>query len=295
MNKHDVANLLEEIATLLEIQDENPFKVRAYIQAARSVESLDAPIQDVVNQGHLKDLPGIGEKIAEKITTFVTTGRLPYYEKLKKSVPKGLLDLLNVQGLGSKKIKALYDELGIKSISDLEKACLEGKVAKLPRFGKKTQDNILNGIKQFKNRGSGRILWWDAETIAQPILKGLSKLKEVEKVEVAGSIRRKLETVGDLDFIVCSSKPDPVMKWFTEQPNVQKVLAKGHTKSSVLLKNGIQADLRIVPKNQFAYALLYFTGSKAHNIKLRQRANAQGLTLNEYGLEPLKSKVKERD
>ena len=287
MDKHDVAKLLEEIATLLEVQAENPFKIRAYIKAARTIENLDEDLYKVVKEDRLKDLPGIGEKIAEKIATFVLTGHLPYYEELKQAIPGSLLELLKVTGLGGKKIKALYEELGINSIEDLEKACRAGKVAKVFHFGEKTQDNILNAINRLKSQRYGRILWWDAAVIAQSILEKLSKIKSVQAAEIAGSIRRKLETIGDLDFIVASSTPDPVMNWFTEQPNVEKILAKGSTKSTVLLKNGMQADLRVVPKQQFAFALLYFTGSKAHNIKIRQRANELGYSLSEYGLDPL--------
>lgn len=292
MDKHDVAALLEEIAILLELRDENPFKIRAYINAARSVENLDEDIKTIVKDGRLKELPGIGEKIGEKITTFVQTGRLPYFDELKRSVPHGLLDLLKISGLGGKKIKALYDGLGIKSIDDLEKAGLEGKVAKLPHFGEKTQANLLANIKRLKNQGKGRILWWDATIIADPILRSLSKVKGVVKSEIAGSIRRKLETVGDLDFLAASADPEPVMDWFTKQPGVEKVLAKGPAKSMVLLKSGIQADLRVVSKEQFAFALLYFTGSKAHNIALRRRSNELGYSLNEYGLTSLDGKKK---
>lgn len=292
MDKHEVAKLLEEIGTLLELQAENPFKVQAYIKAARAIENLDEELEKVVNEDRLKDLPGIGEKIAAKISTLVLTGHLPYYEELKKTIPEGLFELLKVTGLGGKKIKALYEELGIKNIKDLEEACHAGKVATLFRFGEKTQENILNCIKKLKSSGNGRILWWKAAAISQPIVESLSKLKGVQKAEVAGSIRRKLETIGDLDFIAASSTPEPVMNWFTEQTQVEKILAKGPTKSSILLKSGIQADLRIVPKEQFAFALLYFTGSKPHNIKIRQRANELGYSLSEYGLEPLNNKHK---
>lgn len=290
MDKHEVAKLLEEIATLLEIQGENPFKVRAYLNAAREIESLDEDIDQIVKKDHLKDLPGIGEKIAGKITTFVTTGHLPYYDELKKCVPEGLLELLKIGGLGGKKVKALHEELGIKNIDDLEKACRTGKVAELPHFGEKTQDNILSSLEKLKSRGNGRILWWDAELLACPILESLRKLKGVQKAEIAGSVRRKLETIGDFDFLVASSTPAPIMNWFTKQPEVEKVLAKGPTKSSVILKEGIQADLRVIPKEQYGFALLYFTGSKAHNIKIRQRAHKLGYSLSEYGLEPLHEK-----
>ena len=228
MDKHDVAKLLEEIATLLELQAENPFKVQAYIKAARTIENLDEDIEKVIKEDHLKDLPGIGEKIAGKITTFVLTGHLPYYDELKQTIPEGLLELLKVTGLGGKKIKALYEGLGIKSIGDLEKACSAGEVAKLSHFGEKTQENLLGYIKKLKSKGNSRILWWDAKSIAQPILEKLSKLKGVQKAEICGSIRRKLETIGDLDFLVASSNPSPIMDWFTQQPNVEKVLAKAY-------------------------------------------------------------------
>lgn len=287
MDKHEVANLLEEIGILLELQAENPFKIRAYHNAARAIENLDEDLDKVVGEGRLKELPGIGEKIAEKIATFVLTGRLPYYEELKQALPENMLDLLKIFGLGGKKIKALHEALGIKNIEDLEKSCRAGEVAKLPHFGEKSQNNILTSITRLKSQDNGRTLWWDAMAIAQPILDKLSNLQGVEKAEIAGSIRRKLETIGDVDFIVASSAPAPIMNWFTKQPDVEKILAKGLTKSTVLLKNGIQADLRIVPKEQFAFALLYFTGSKDHNIKIRHRANELGYSLNEYGLEPI--------
>lgn len=287
MDKHDVAKLLEDIATLLEIKADNPFKIQAYTKAAREIESLDEDLCTVVKEDRLKELPGIGEHIAAKISTYVQTGHLPYYEELKQTVPAGLLELLNVSGLGGKKIKALYEGLGIKSIDELEKACRAGEVAKLPHFGDKTQSNIVSAIERLKNQKTGRMLWWDAAAIAQPILEELRQLKAVQAAEIAGSIRRKLETVGDFDFLAASSASASIMNWFTKHPNVKKILNKGPTKSSVILQNGTQADLRVVSKEQFACALVYFTGSKAHNIKIRQRANDLGYSLNEYGFEPL--------
>ncbi len=286
MDKHDVARLLEEIATLLDLKGENPFKVRAYHQAAHALDQLDEDLDIVVKEHRLRDIPGVGIHISQIIETLVLTGYYPYYEELKKSIPEGLIELLRIPGLGSKKIKLFYDELGIKTVEDLAVACRTGGIAKLPHFGKKSQENILNSIEKFKISGL-RFLWWEAMQIAQPILNHLLKMKEVQKAEIAGSLRRKLETVGDLDFVVASSNPEPVMEWFTHQAGVEKVLAKGSTKSSVRLKQGMQVDLRIVPEEQFGFALLYFTGSKDHNIKLRQRANDWGYRLSEYGLEPL--------
>lgn len=286
MDKHAVAIILEEIATILELQNENPFKVRAYHNAARTIENLDEDLQKIIEEGRLQDFPGIGEKIGKKITDLVTTGQLPFYEKLKKSIPNELFNFLNIPNLGSKKIKILYDKLGIKTIEELEKACQQGDVAKLRGFGEKTQSAILNNLKKLTG-SSRRFLWWRAMEMAQQILDGLLKQPGVEKAAIAGSLRRKLETVGDLDFIVASSNPEPVMEWFTTQIGVRAIIAKGQTKASVQFTKGMQADLLIVPKEQFAFALLYFTGSKEHNIKLRHLANLQGLTLNEYGLEPI--------
>lgn len=288
INKYDIAKILDEIGILLELKGENVFKARAYHNAARAIENLEEDLEVVIKEERLKELPGIGESLSEKIMTLVSTGHLPFYEKLKKSLPAGLSELLKIPGIGGKKIKVFYEELGIKSIEELTAACLEGKIARLPHFGQKTQDNILNSIKRYQTSGH-RWLWWEAMRLGQLILNEISQLKEVQQAEIAGSLRRKLETVGDLDFVVASSQPTFVMNWFISQPWVEKILAQGPTKSSVRLKQGMQADLRIVSSHQFGFALLYFTGSKEHNIKLRQLANEQGLHLSEYGFEPFDS------
>ncbi|MBS0647719.1 MAG: DNA polymerase/3'-5' exonuclease PolX [Verrucomicrobia bacterium] len=285
MDKHEVARIFDEIGVLLDITGGNPFKIRAYHNAARAVENLEEDLACLVKEKRLEEIEGIGERIAQKITLLVTTGHLPYYEKLKKKVPEGLLDLLKVPGLGGKKIKTLYEKLKIKTTEDLLKACQQGKVAKLRGFGAKTQENILSGLGKIQAY-SRRMLWWKAMKIGQPILEKLSELKSVKKAEIAGSVRRKLETIGDLDFLVASSKPSQVMEWFTKQPEVEKVLAKGPTKSSVLLQKGVQADIRVIPEHEFGFALLYFTGSKDHNIRIRKRALERGWSLSEYGLEP---------
>lgn len=291
MDKHEIANILDEIGILLALQGENPFKVRAYHNAARAVENLEDDLDSVVEKGRLETIPGIGESLAEKITMLVKTGRLPYYEKLKKSIPRGVLELLKIPGLGGKKVKILHEKLKIKTVEDLAEACRKGKVAKLQGFGSKTQSNLLNGIAKVKHY-SKRLLWWKANAIGQPILEKLSRLKIVKKAEIAGSLRRKLETVGDLDFLVASSKPNTVMEWFTKQPWVEKVLSKGTTKASIRLKDGPQADLRIFSEEEWGFGLLYFTGSKEHNIKLRLRAKALGYSLSEYGFEPTGGKKK---
>jgi len=291
MDKHDIAKILDEIALLLEIQGDNPFKIRAYERAARSIENLDADIHEVIKKGSLRDIPGIGEKIAEKIETLVKTGKLPYYIDLKASIPKGVLEFLKIPGLGAKKAKILYDKLGLKSIEELKKAAQKNLIADLPGFGEKSQKKILDSLDKLLSYNK-RHLWWDAESIAEPILEGLKKLKEVDRVEVAGSFRRKLETVGDLDFLVATKKPKAVMDFFTTQKWVSEVLNKGEAKSSIRLKNGMQADLRVIPDKSYPFAELYFTGSKEHNIKLRERALSMGYHLNEYSLDPLKIKPK---
>lgn len=292
MNKKEIAEILEQIAILLEFKNENPFKIRAYRNAARSLLNMEEDLEDVILAEKLTDYEGIGDHTAEKITTLYKTDKLPYYEQLKKTIPSGLLDLLEIQGLGVKKIKVIYKRLGIKSIPALKKACEAGKIAKLPRFGKKTEQNILDAISHVGSYQQ-RHLWWDAMETAAPILAALRKLKGVKKAEIAGSLRRKLETIGDLDFLVGASDPEPIMDWFTSQKFVEKVLSKGKTKSSIRLRGGIQADLRIVPEKQFGYALAYFTGSKEHNIKMRERALKRGWSLSEYGLSSLKPKKPE--
>jgi DNA polymerase (family 10) len=284
MDKKEVARIFEEIAVLLELKAANPFRIRAYRNAARAVLSLDEDLEKVVLEKRLTELEGIGDDLAGKITTLVKTGRLPFYEKLKKSTPSGIVEMMRVHGLGGKKIKLIHQKLKIKTIAELKKACEMGKLSKLRGFGPKTEKNILESLSHQESYQK-RHLWWEAMATARPILESLCKLKDVDKAEIAGSLRRKLETIGDLDFLAASSNPKSVMEWFTTQPFVERVLGKGLTKSSVKLKGGMQADLRIVPATQFEFALAYFTGSKEHNIKLRTRSVKRGWTLSEYGLE----------
>lgn len=287
MDKKKIAEVFEEIATLLELKADNPFKIRAYRNAAHTLLNLEEDLSDLIKDEKLTELEGIGDDLAEKITTLAKTGHLAMFDKLKRSVPSGLLELMKVHGLGGKKVTLLYDKLHIKSIGALKEACLKGKLSKLKGFGPKTEKNILDALEH-RETYSKRTYWWKAWNVAQPILEGLQKLKSVKKAAIAGSLRRRLETVGDLDFLVATSDPKPVMKWFTSQPFVDRVIARGDTKSSVRLKDGIQADLRIVTEKQYGFALLYFTGSKDHNIKLRELALKRKLSLSEYGFEPAK-------
>ncbi len=284
MDKEDIVEVLESIAVLLELKGENPFKIRAYASGARALETSGAAVADLIESGELAKTKGIGEALAKKIETLHREGSLPFYDDLKASVEPGLLEILEIPGLGAKKVKVLHRELGIDSIDALKSACEAGKVSALKGFGKKTEEKILSGIE---NRAAyaARHLLWELQDRVHSILAGLRKLEVVGQAEVAGSFRRLAETVGDLDFIVASETPEPVMEWFVQQPEVVEVTAHGTTKSSVRFAGGLQADLRVVPAAQFAFALHHFTGSKDHNVAMRQRALKAGLSLSEWGFE----------
>jgi DNA polymerase (family 10) len=285
MTKHEIAAVLDEIGVLLELKGENPFKVRAYQAGARALETLEEDLDQVVTEGRLETIKGIGEALAQKITELHATGRLGFLEKLKAATAPGLVEMLEIPGLGAKKIKALHERLGVNSIAELARACAEGRVAALDGFGEKSQEKILAGIRNREAYGR-RHLWWEAFGVAEPILQGLRALPQVRRAEHAGSLRRGLETVGDLDFIVAAEEWAPIVTWFTTRPEVKEVTAQGETKASVRLASGLQADLRIVPPAQFVFALHHFTGSKDHNVQMRQRALARGLSLSEWGLAP---------
>ena len=293
MDKNDIIGVLDLIGTMLEIKGENPFKVRAYFSGSRTLQTLEEDLGTVIEEGRLGNIPGIGKALTEKIETLYTTGELEFLDKLKASVPDGLLELLEVPGLGGKKINALHQKLGIDSIESLTQACNDGRVAELKGFGTKTQDKILSGIEN-REAYAARHLWWDARRVADRILPGLQGLPEVDRVEAAGSLRRGMETVGDLDFLVASSKPEPIMKWFTQMEGIVEVTAHGDTKSSVRFEGGMQADLRVVPSEQFYFALHHFTGSKDHNVRMRQKALSMGLSLSEWGLRPEEEKDSSR-
>ncbi len=293
MDKKDIVGVLEQIGTMMEIKGENPFKVRAYFSGARTLQTLEEDLAQVIEEGRLSAVPGIGKALTEKIQTLYATGELEFYDKLVASVPSGLLDLLEIPGLGGKKIKVLHEQLGIDSIESLTEACNEGRVAELKGFGEKTQERILSGIKN-REAYAARHLWWKAREVADRILPSLQDLPQVERVEAAGSLRRGMETVGDLDFLVASSEPGPVMDWFTSMDGIAEVTAHGDTKSSVRFDDGMQADLRVVPGEQFFFALHHFTGSKDHNVRMRQKALSLGLSLSEWGLRPEEEKDSSR-
>ena len=293
MDKKDISEILDRIGTMLEIKGENPFKVRAYFSGARTLQTMQEDLGEVIESGKLGEVPGIGKALTEKIETLFTTGELEFYDKLVASVPPGLMDLLEIPGLGGKKIKVLHDKLTIDSIDSLRLACEAGKVAELKGFGKKTEEKILSGIEN-REAYAARHLWWDARAVVKKILPGLEALPEVDRVEAAGSFRRGMETVGDLDFLVASSNPAPIMDWFTSMDGIAEVTAHGDTKSSVRLEGGMQADLRVVPTEQFYFALHHFTGSKDHNVRMRQKALSLGLSLSEWGLRPEEEKDSSR-
>src|SRR5882672_6671464 len=292
MDKERVAEILVEIGTLLELKGENPFKTRAYGNAARTLEGLSEPLATLVAEKRLGEIKGIGEALEQKITELVETGKLKYYEELKASVPPGLIEMLEISGLGPKKIQALNKNLGIDSIEKLEAACKAGKVAELDGFGEKTQANILEGIERKRTYASKHLLA-DALRAAEPLLEDLREHPDVIRCSTAGSLRRFKEVCGDIDLLASSKKPVDVIEFFASLPGIIKVIAKGETKASVILDGGIQCDLRVVSDKEFPFALAYFTGSKEHNIVMRQRAIQRGLRLNEYGL--FKSKEETRD
>ena len=290
MTKDQVAASLREIGTILELNGENPFKCRAYLNAARTLETFPTDLTELVRTDRLGELPGIGDALREKITTLVNTGKLPYLEELRTTIPSGLLSLLDLPGLGPKKLRILRDQLKIESIEALTKACQDGRLASLEGFGEKTATNLLDSIQRRATYSKLHRLG-TALPAAQALLTHLRECPSVNQAEIAGSLRRGKEIVKDLDLIASSNKPKEVMKAFISAPNVEKVIAHGETKSSVILTGGIPCDLRVVPPEVWPTALAHFTGSKEHNIALRQRAIDRGLHLSEWGLLKGKSKT----
>ena len=281
MNKDEIIGVFENIARLLELKGENPFKIRAYLHASKALETLVEPLEKLIAEERLVAVDGIGKATAEKIATLSTTGRLDYYNDLRDEFPPDILTLFDIQGLGGKKIKALWDSLKIHSVTSLERACKDGRVATLPGFGEKTATNILKAIEHMRSH-AGEFRFGDIAALAGSLLEDLRTHPEVGQAQIAGSFRRKKEIVRDLDFLVSTKKPEAVMEFFTTHPLVENILAHGATKSSVILKNGIQCDLRAVTAAEFPFALNYFTGSKEHNVRMRSRALSRGWSLNEY-------------
>lgn len=283
MQNHEVAKILYDIADLLEMRQENVFKVRAYRRAAQAIESLSQSVEDYAKQDKLHEIPGVGLSISEKIMEFIETGKIKYYETLKKRMPMDIEGLMSIEGMGPKKIMVLYKKLKIKTVKDMEAAAKAGKIRNLARFGQKTEENILRNL-QFSRKNGSRMLLGIALPIAEELVAELSALPFVRQVNYAGSLRRMKETIGDIDILATSASPEKVIRYFTNMNSVVHVIAQGPTKASVRLRNGLQVDLRVLPENQYGSSLMYFTGSKEHNIELRRIAIAKGLKLSEYGL-----------
>jgi len=281
----DMARIFDEIADILEVKGENSFKIRAYRRAARTIESLTQDLKVIAERGgvsELKKISGVGEGIAKKIVEIAQTGDCKKYIELKQEVPSGVLELLAIPRVGPKTIAKVHDELGICSIADLEKAAKSHNLEKLPGLGTKVEENILKGIAQYRSY-KGRVLLSEALPRAELIVNELKKLDAVAKITIAGSLRRMRETIGDIDILVVSKRPMDVMDAFTCLDGVEDIVAKGDTKSSIVLR-GIDVDLRVVAETSFGAAAHYFTGSKHHNIRIRELGMKQGLKINEYGI-----------
>jgi len=279
----ELSQIFEQIAKILKIKEENPFKIRAYEKITLVLENLPIDIETIYQQGGLNNIPGVGTGIAKKIEEFLTTGQLEYYEKLKTTIPAGVVELLDISEVGPKTAKLLYEQLEIDNIDKLEKAVREHQIKDLPGMGEKSETNILRGIELYKRRKE-RFLLGRALPLAEEMVESLSQLKETNKISFAGSLRRKKETIGDIDILVTSQNPEKIMRTFISLPQVREILAEGPTKSSIITKDDLHIDVRVVEPISFGAALQYFTGSKAHNIKLRELALKRGLKINEYGV-----------
>lgn len=284
MKNNEVAKVFQDIADLLELKGENVFKIRAYQKAARAIEHYPREVQNMIEQGEdLQTIPGVGEAIAKKTTELITTGRLAYYENLKAEFPQGITNLLSIPGIGPKTASKLSSELGITSVDELEQAIIDGRVARLFRLGEKTADNILHQIQALRRKDQ-RIPIGEALPLVDEIIAGLRSVPGVQNLTPAGSLRRFRETVGDIDLMGTADDPKQVIDAFVALPQVRQVLAQGSTKASAIVSGGLQVDLRMVEHDSFGSLLQYFTGSKQHNISLREKWHKQGLKLSEYGI-----------
>jgi DNA polymerase (family X) len=286
VDKEQVAAVLEEVANLLELTGSSTFEVRAYQNGARAVEALEGDIEDIVKSGQIASVPGVGKTLAARITELVTTGKLDLYDKLHAEVPSGLQEMLRIPGLGPKRVRLMYESLGVATLAELQAACETGRVAALPGFGAKSQEKILKGLQFLEEHGS--LFRYDvAAQDAYAIAGSLRELSQVVRLEVAGSIRRHKEVVKDIDIVASVEQDEdryPIMDAFALLPQVASVTGKGSTKTSVVLKTGIAVDLRVVLEEEYPYTLHHFTGSKDHNVALRTWAHARGIKINEYGI-----------
>ena len=282
MSQKSITQILENIAMLLEIKGENLFKTRAYYNAAKTLSGV-TNLDELIKEKRLKEIKGIGEALSKKIEEYSETGKMGYYEELTKDIPESLLELMEIPNLGPKKIKVLYDELGVSNMGELEYTCKENRLIHLAGFGEKTQEKVLKGI-EFLKRHKGEFLFGDIYPEAEGIKNRLAAFVRPEWVEVCGSIRRRKEIVRDMDILVATEDRQKVTTFFVSMPEVEEVLVTGETKTSVRMKSGIEADLRVVTREEFPYALMHFTGSKEHNVRLRGIAKKKNWKLNEYGL-----------
>lgn len=284
MDNRELAKIFTDIADLLDIKGENRFRILSYRRAAETITNLPEQLADVVAQGRdPAEFPGIGEAISKKIIEALETGKVSFLEKLKEELPESLLEMLRVRGVGPRAVKTVYEQLGIKTLDELEAAAQADRLSGLPGFGKRSQEKILEAIRDL--RGSmGRFRLDEALATAEQLVSYLRQVEGVEEVVPAGSLRRRRETVGDLDILVTCRRPEAVMERLVAYPEVREVVGRGDTKSTVILVSGMQVDVRVVAEESFGSALCYFTGSKEHNVALREIAKAQGLKLNEYGL-----------
>jgi len=284
MENKGIADIFTEIADILDIQGENPFRIRSYRNAARTVGDMSESLQAMVKAGrNLEEIPGIGKSIHEKIVEIVNTGKCGSLEELKAKVPPGLTELLKLEGLGPKKVKLLYDELKVDSVDRLEKAAQAGRLRDLAGMGVKTEEKILKSIERYRG-GVGRFKLSTGFTYAEALTEYLRAVPGVKRLDPAGSLRRKKETIGDLDILAICSRAAKVMDQFVAYEEVKEILAKGETKSSIRLRNGLQVDLRVLDEESYGAALHYFTGSKAHNVAIRERAREMGMKVSEYGV-----------
>ncbi len=283
MKQVEIADAFEQIADLLELKGENPFRIRAYRRAALNLKNLTEEIETLAKSGSLEEIPGIGKDLAAKIQEMLTTGHLRYLGELQKEIPPSLSNLVNIPGVGPKTARLLYDRFKVKSMEHLEELVKAGKLRTLPGFQQKKEENILRGIQLLK-AGQERMSLGVAVVLADEILKSLKGFSEIKRISVAGSLRRRKETIRDIDILITSTHPAKVMDHFIQLPIVGQVQAHGPTKSSIRTKQGIQVDLRVVDPDAFGAALVYFTGSKEHNIRIRSLAIRRGLTVNEYGV-----------
>lgn len=279
----ELAEILDKMANILEFNGESPFKVTAYRKAAGVIRNISQDIEKIAKEGKLEDIPGIGKSIASKIEEYLVTGEIKAYKKAISDVPESILQLMDIQGIGPKTLRLIYERLNVRTLDDLKRVIENGSLATLPFMGKKRVENIKKSI-EFLDKTKGRLLINDALMLAEEVIDYLNKIKEKNQIiEIAGSLRRKKETIGDIDLISCSDDKDKLIEGFIKIPIIERVIAAGTTKGSVIIK-GTQVDLRVVNKYSYGSALQYFTGSKAHNIKIRTIAREKGLKLNEYGV-----------